>query len=187
MKKLIGIYAGTFDPIHIGHISFALEAKVDEVYFMAEPQPRHKPTVTNAELRRKMIDLAIDPYSKLKQISLDEKYFSIDPTSKQLDQIFQGSQIVFLFGSDVFNNLPKWPDVDMLTSKYDFIISIRNQDELPIVNNTATQLGCSPTILTSQYPAVSSKKIRDALRSKHSSTDMPTEIVSFAERHNIYS
>ena len=47
----IGIYAGTFDPVHAGHVAFALQsleaAKLDRVYFLPERRPRGKRQVKN--------------------------------------------------------------------------------------------------------------------------------------------
>ena len=68
MVKRIGIFAGTFDPVHKGHISFALQAieaaGLDEVVFLPEPRPRHKQSVTDQSHRIAMINLAIKAYPK---------------------------------------------------------------------------------------------------------------------------
>jgi nicotinate-nucleotide adenylyltransferase len=62
----IGIYSGTFDPVHSGHISFALQslkaAKLDKVYFLPERRPRNKQQVEHFGHRVAMLKRAIKPY-----------------------------------------------------------------------------------------------------------------------------
>ena len=68
MKK-IGVFGGTFDPIHIGHIYIAYEAykilELDEVIFMPAGNPPHKKwkDITDEIIRYEMVKKAIEPYS----------------------------------------------------------------------------------------------------------------------------
>ena len=68
-KVRIGIFAGTFDPVHAGHIAFALQAaeiaKLDEVVFIPERRPLSKSSTEHFGHRVAMIRQAIMPHSKL--------------------------------------------------------------------------------------------------------------------------
>ena len=58
----VGIYPGAFDPVHKGHIAFALAAitahQLDKVFFLPEPSPRHKQGVKALDHRVEMVRLA---------------------------------------------------------------------------------------------------------------------------------
>ena len=77
----VGIYAGTFDPVHVGHISFALQsltaANLDSIYFAPERRPRNKQQVEHFAHRVAMIKRAIRPYRKFAILELVDTSFSI--------------------------------------------------------------------------------------------------------------
>src|SRR5262249_6224728 len=101
----IGIYAGTFDPVHSGHGAFALEAieasRLDEIYFLPERQPRGKQQVEHFGHRTGMLERALKPHPRLKVMELVDANFSVRRTLPQLRRRFAGSELVFLFGSDI--------------------------------------------------------------------------------------
>ncbi|HEU5121705.1 MAG TPA: adenylyltransferase/cytidyltransferase family protein, partial [Candidatus Saccharimonadales bacterium] len=67
--RRIGIYSGTFDPVHYGHIAFAASAiracNLDEVVFLPEPQPRYKAGVTDIAHRLALLTMATAAQSNL--------------------------------------------------------------------------------------------------------------------------
>ena len=69
-KNRVGILSGSFDPVHKGHIAFAIDAmkqaKLDEVYFLPEVKPRRKPGVSHVSHRIAMLQIATRPYEKIK-------------------------------------------------------------------------------------------------------------------------
>ena len=81
MSKRIGIYAGAFDPVHKGHVSFALQAielaGLDEVAFVPEPRPRNKAGVTHLSHRIAMLRLAVKGHPKLKILEVPDKQFLV--------------------------------------------------------------------------------------------------------------
>src|SRR5438270_13558590 len=108
----IGIYAGTFDPVHAGHIGFALQAaqqaRLDKLYFLPERRPRDKRGVEHFGHRVAMLRRAIKPHPKFGVLELPDISFSIERTLPRLEQKFQGDHLVFLFGSDAALQLPDW-------------------------------------------------------------------------------
>ena len=109
----IGIYAGTFNPVHTGHIAFALQAtqaaNLDMVYFMPERRPRDKQEVEHFGHRMAMLRRATEPHTQLDLLDLVDVNFSVLRTLPQLQQTFPDSQLVFLVGSDVAPTIPSWP------------------------------------------------------------------------------
>src|SRR5689334_19827674 len=96
----IGVYAGTFDPVHSGHLSFALqaqtEAKLDEVYFLPERMPRHKTGVEHYGHRVAMLKRAIEPHAALSLVELVDKRFTVNKTMPQLHRVFPDAKIALL-------------------------------------------------------------------------------------------
>ena len=133
----IGIYPGTFDLIHDGHVAFALSTVavcgLDTVIFIPERAPRRKTDVSPLVARTGAIIERIknEPLLGVREIA-DEK-FSVATTWPILSSLYPGDQIVFLIGSDVALGLRSWPDIDTLTSQANFAIGIRrtaNHSEL---------------------------------------------------------
>ncbi|MGZ5055317.1 MAG: nicotinate-nucleotide adenylyltransferase [Methylobacter sp.] len=118
---MIGIFGGTFDPIHYGHLRSALEVKdifgLDEVRLIpcASPPHREQPAVT-AEMRLQMLELAIKNQSGLKidtrefdrhKASEQMPSYMVD-TLKSLRQEFPAEPLLLFIGTDAFKHLTRW-------------------------------------------------------------------------------
>lgn len=132
MKK-IGIYSGTFDPIHEGHVAFAEEAVsqcgLEKVFFLVEPRPRRKQGVKALEHRDEMVRLAIRDSSLLGSIQLGQQRFTAVDTLPVLKQRFAGAQLHMLMGDDMLMHFADWPHVEELVDELYFVIGIRNSTE----------------------------------------------------------
>ncbi len=117
---MIGIFGGTFDPVHYGHLRSALEVKdifgLDEVRLIpcAKPPHRDEPVVT-AKMRLQMLELAItnQPGLKIDTRELDRydphqaPSYMVD-TLKSLRQEFPTEPLLLFIGSDAFKHLTGW-------------------------------------------------------------------------------
>lgn len=169
--RRIGIYAGTFDPVHAGHIAFALQAiqvaKLDEVVFMPERQPRFKRSTEHFGHRVAMLNRAVTPHQKLAVLELTDRHFSVRRTLPQLRNLFDGAELVFLAGSDILSHLAHWPDVEQLLAGCELVIGVRGDEPLEWAKDQITMLPIQPrkyAVFRSHAPKVSSGRIRDALR-----------------------
>lgn len=122
--KRIGLYGGTFDPIHLAHLLLAEEARVelslDRVVFIPAFQPPHKDQrADSADDRTKMLELAIqsNPHFSIdyREIDSEEMRYSVD-TVREIRTDFPEMQIFFLMGSDSFLSIEKWHDWEDLLS-----------------------------------------------------------------------
>src|SRR5688572_18703158 len=138
MIKKIGIFSGTFDPIHEGHLAFAqaaLEQGLEKVWFLVEPRPRRKQGVRALEHRQAMVGLAIESEPKFGQIMLEQARFTAHETLPVLQARFKGRQLVLLFGDDVLSHIADWPDVQKLVQAIELMIAVRKDEAEKVVDN----------------------------------------------------
>jgi nicotinate-nucleotide adenylyltransferase len=115
--RRIGVYGGTFDPIHIGHLVAAAEAQyvlgLDQVLFLPAGEPPHKVTngVTAARHRQRMVELAIkdNPAFALSTIDLDRPgpHYTADALSI-LRETERDAALWFVMGEDTLLDVPNW-------------------------------------------------------------------------------
>lgn len=127
----IGIYSGTFDPIHEGHIVFAKESlsllDLDGVVFLPEQSPRNKNGVTDIDLRLKQINRKIKHLDRISTLLLDIPQFTILLTLPLLQKYFPDTQFTFLVGSDVALTLSRWPNIEQLPTSTHIAVGLRGK------------------------------------------------------------
>jgi nicotinate-nucleotide adenylyltransferase len=141
VKKQIGIYSGTFDPIHSGHLAFALQALkecgLEQIVFLPESNPRKKNKVTDIIHRTELIKRSIVGVPKLSVVNTTSQQFTVKQTLPELTALFPDARFTFLFGSDVIKNLLYgWSDLNMLLSGSSLAVGMRandNTDEIVAV------------------------------------------------------
>lgn len=171
MKK-IGIFAGTFDPVHNGHLAFAqkaLELGLDMVYFLPEPRPRRKQGVRALEHRQAMINLAIQDNAKLGLIRLEQARFSVHETLPVLFERFPTAEITLLFGDDVIKHIVEWPHIEELVDGVSLLIAVREEQAEVTIRHFETLAQVSGLhfnfeITSVPLVTVSSSKIRRELK-----------------------
>lgn len=189
----IGIFAGVFDPVHAGHIGFALraiqDADLDEVYFMPERMPRQSPGTEHYGHRVAMIRRALEPHASLGLLELVDKQFSVNRTLPQLMKIFPDTEIVMLMGAEAFSDIVEWVNVSRLTNSVRFMVGVRDQDELQAITTTIAALSMPPTrvtIIDNDRPSVSSSGIRHALRQNLGVAGLLPSVSRYAKREWLY-
>jgi len=113
----IGLFGGTFDPPHLGHLILASEAQsqlgLDRLLWTLTPEPPHKQDqpITPIEHRLAMVSLAIadNPSFELSRVELDRPgpHYTLD-TVKIVAEENPEAEIVPVIGSDSLNDLPTW-------------------------------------------------------------------------------
>ncbi len=193
MKRRIGIYAGTFDPVHAGHVAFALQAmeyaKLDKVYFLPERRPRHKKGVEHFGHRVAMLKRAAKPHPCFGVLELDEISFSVQRTLPKLRRRFAGNQLVFMLGSDTAKHLGEWPLADRLLAGSELVIGLRSQDKPAELKELVSNWPVSPravTMFDSHIPSASSSKVRDGLRKRQRAEGTLTSVERYSDSNWLY-
>jgi nicotinate-nucleotide adenylyltransferase len=117
MAGLIGVFGGTFDPPHYGHLilaDFGAEAlELQKVLWVLTPKPPHKTSqlISPVEPRIDMVQAAIEdnPLFELSRVDLDREppHYTLG-TMKALHEIYPGTRFAYLMGSDSLRELPTW-------------------------------------------------------------------------------
>ncbi|MGZ8927309.1 MAG: nicotinate-nucleotide adenylyltransferase [Methylobacter sp.] len=145
---MIGIFGGTFDPIHYGHLRSALEVKdifgLNEVRLIpcASPPHREQPAVS-AEMRLQMLTLAIknQPGLKIDTRELDRHKASdqtpsyMVDTLKSLRQEFSTEPLLLFIGTDAFKHLTSWHQWQQLFDYAHIVVMTRPGFETQELND----------------------------------------------------
>lgn len=163
----IGLYFGSFNPIHTGHLIVANHivenSDIDKIWFVVSP---HNPlkdshSLLNEYDRLHLVQLAIDDNSKFRasnvEFSLPKPSYTID-TLTYLSERFPLEQFSVIMGSDSFQNIQRWKNYEQLLNKYAIIVYKRPGFE---VTDT---YGANVQVLDAPLLEISSTFIRRQIR-----------------------
>jgi len=191
----IGIMGGTFDPLHLGHLLVAEQAReqmtLDEVWFMPSNQPPHKenPPKAGSLHRLEMVRRAIADHPKFRLCELEFERggtsYSID-TAYLLKERYPNDQFYWIIGADMVQYLPKWYKIKEMIEMVSFIGLGRpgyeySQLDLP------DWLSNSLTMIPMVQFDISSTEIRDRISSGHSVRYMlPDPVLTYIRGNQLY-
>jgi len=134
MKGRMGLFGGTFDPVHCGHLQAAREVRtafsLDKVLFIPSFTPPHKERAGMAPAadRLRMVELACagEPGFEASSIEVDagEKSYSII-TLEKIRRIYPLSRVFFILGIDAFLEIDTWRDHERVLEECHFIVMTR--------------------------------------------------------------
>jgi nicotinate-nucleotide adenylyltransferase len=140
--KRIGLYGGSFDPVHLGHLLVAQaareELKLEKTFFIPAAQSPFKPDAkpTPATERLKMLRLALAGNTHAEVDELEIKRggisYTID-TVRDYSRRFPTAKLFYLIGTDHVAQLPKWREANELAKLVEFVI-------IPRPGQTKTQI-----------------------------------------------
>ncbi|MDL1912784.1 nicotinate (nicotinamide) nucleotide adenylyltransferase [Chloroflexi bacterium CFX6] len=116
-REQIGLFGGTFDPPHLGHLILAAEAfsqlDLDRLLWILTPDPPHKQDrfITSVEHRLAMVQLAIadNPSFELSRVELDRPgpHYTLDTVELIVKQ-YPDADVTPIIGGDSLRDLPNW-------------------------------------------------------------------------------
>ncbi|MFZ1756848.1 MAG: nicotinate-nucleotide adenylyltransferase [Caldilineaceae bacterium] len=136
----IGIFGGTFDPIHVGHLILAEEAwfqlKLDRVYLVPAGDPPHKQNrrLAGVEHRIRMAQLATadSEYIRVSRVDADRPgpHFTADMVRLVRQRVDSQVELYFLMGMDSLGDLPNWREAQWLVENCRLVALSRHDVEI---------------------------------------------------------
>ena len=172
----IGIYGGTFSPIHVGHIaaakSFLSEMALDKLYVIPTCVPPHKEEIRGADAneRLEMCRLAFDGEEKISVSDIEIKRRGKSYTVDTLRALKDDGELYLLCGSDMFLTLESWREADEIFKLAGIVLGRRENDALTgdaLEKHKAHLVkDCGARVFEIKFDAVelSSSEIRENIR-----------------------
>ena len=200
---MIGIYGGSFDPIHLGHLKTATtlktELQLDHLFLLPCCEPVHKDGLKHpSNDRLKMLNLALDKFSTLeidsREILRGGGSYMIY-TLHELKQIYRDEPICLIIGMDSFLKIKTWKDwqefsklvhlvilqrqgFNIIDSSLDSFHSTKEVNELKLESNGLLYFSNCPKI------NISSSDIRKRIASNQNLDDLlPKSVINYLRLH----
>ena len=176
----VGLYFGSFNPIHIGHLIIANnilnETDIKKIWFVVSPQNplKQNHTLLNEYDRLHLVRMAIQNDNRLK--ASDIEFFLSKPsytadTMTYLTEKFPENNFTIIMGSDSFQNIDKWKNFKTILNNHSICIYKREGFE---IKNT---FGGNVLILESPKIEISATNIRELIKEGKSIRYLVPEIV----------
>jgi nicotinate-nucleotide adenylyltransferase len=191
----IGVFGGTFDPPHVGHLILAADAvdvlRLDKLIFVparAQPLKVNQPAIANCEQRVEMVRLAVGNESRYAvddtEIAREGLSFTVD-TLETLTVRFKGAELFLLLGEDAFSTFDRWKDPKRVRELATVAV-MRRVGSKGSGRSSPTKTKGVETISTRQID-VSSTEIRKRLREGKSVRGfVPESVENFIRDRGLY-
>ncbi len=196
-RERIGIMGGTFDPIHQGHIRMAqcaLESmRLDRVLMLPSGNPPHKPDVTPAEDRYRMVCAACAGLPGLEpcreEVDRTGVIYTVD-TLSILHEKYPKAELYYIIGADTLMELQKWRRYEAVLMLTTFLVCPRSwhytPQQLTEERKRLTALGGRFIMLDMDVIDVSSTVVRQAIRDGESTPLLPVQVRQYAMAAGLY-
>lgn len=195
----IGIFGGTFDPPHVGHLILASEAldqlKLDKVLWVVTADPPHKQDqyISPVTDRLSLVRAALkgNPAFEISSVEIDRPgpHYALD-TIKILEQQFSDGELIYLIGADSLRDLPAWHKPDELIDQIAGLGVMRRPEvnlDLSILHARFSGLAKKLTFIDTPLVEISSSQIRErAAESRPYRYFVPCEVYELIEKKQLY-
>jgi nicotinate-nucleotide adenylyltransferase len=210
----IGLFGGSFNPIHFGHLRGAEEVRealaLDLVYFIPAASPPHKPDATLAppDHRLHMVQLATKGNRHFMvsdvEIRRSGRSFTIDTIRHFIASMRGQPEFFLLMGGDQFAELETWKDCDELARLCNVVVHTRQADHvgpsahLPLAvlnrfgyaqseNHYVHPSGHCLSFVQTTFLPISATLIRGILHQRKSIRYLlPADVADYIKQHNLY-
>lgn len=198
MKKY-GIFGGSFNPIHYGHLMICEYIKeemgLDKVIFIPTGNPPHKDLGVSAEDRYEMVRLAISPNPDFEISDIETTRVNLSytvDTIRELKKIYKEEKLYFLIGLDSLFQLKTWKKIGDLSQEIEFVVALRpgyiDKEE---INNEIDFLrenfGTKINLIKTPLYEISSTDLRDRIHEGKSLRYLiPKKVLDYIEESGFY-
>ena len=195
----IGIYGGSFDPVHKGHVNAAVnfmeELSLDKIIIIPAYQPPHKKglAMTPSEHRMNMCRLAFGDMENFEVSDIeiqraDEGYMA--DTVEQLREMYPDDELFLLVGGDMLLSFRRWYEWHRITDEAVLAVAARNWEDDAALEAEAAILrssGAEVRIVPIDVKELSSTEVREAVRRADDISSMvPKGVDEYIWDHYLY-
>jgi nicotinate-nucleotide adenylyltransferase len=195
----LGVFGGTFDPPHLGHLILAAEAQaqlgLDKILFVLTADPPHKrdQAITPVKDRLAMLGAAIQGQNifTLSRVEIDRPgpHYALE-TMRLLAKEHKASQLVYLIGGDSLQDLPNWDRPQDLIAACDALGAMRRPGtriDLATLERALPGLSAKLEFVDAPLLEISSSEIRDRVRDGgHYRFYLPGSVFELIQQRGLY-
>ncbi len=197
----IGIFGGTFNPPHVGHLHAASEAQkslsLDKVIFIPAKDPPHKNLPENSATpnqRFEMISLAVSSYSWAEVSSVElyseGKSYTVK-TLKKLKEKYPKDTLWLIMGTDMFETLDSWYQPQEIMSIASVAVVARGHDDrqkiLEVKNRLHDEYSATIHVVDCDALPVSSTQLRNILDDGEGALYVPDNVYEYIHKNGLYN
>ncbi len=187
----IGLFFGSFNPIHVGHLIIAnfmaTQTDLDQVWFVVSPQNpfKSKNSLAKDYDRLNLVRLAVDNNPKLKasniEFDLPKPSYTID-TLTYLKEKYPKKEFTLIMGGDNLTNFHKWKNYEVILEHHSIFVYKRPQYDMgPLVNHEKVKVYEAPLM------QISASYVRKCIAEGNSVQYLVPEVVyEYLQSSNLY-
>jgi len=200
MSKTVGLYFGTFNPIHVGHLVIAnhmvQHANLDELWFVVSPQNPLKPKASLlADYHRlALVRIAVEDNDRLKasniEFDLAQPSYTVH-TLVALSEKYPDHNFTIIMGEDNLNTLPKWKNFEQILAHYSILVypRVESDENLSVNSEGRSDLLDHPkvTMIDAPLMKISASFIRKSIKHGKDVRYLLTEpVLKYVDEMNFY-
>lgn len=194
MSDRIGLFGGTFDPVHNGHLaiarSFLDTGRIDELWILLTPFPPHKTSKDQAsyELRYDMLKAAFSEFEFVKILTIENELpkpsYSIR-SIRYLKENHPAKEFYFCMGEDSLANFNTWKHYQHILEEVRLMVAYRPGTDHTGVDNDILKR----TQFVDHVPVdISSSKVREAIQlNKNLEELLPQKVIEIIHKESLYT
>tara|TARA_B100000575_G_C23118404_1_gene646850 strand:+ start:341 stop:919 length:579 start_codon:yes stop_codon:yes gene_type:complete len=189
-EKRIGLFGGSFDPIHLGHLaileSFLSSGYIDELWVLVNPFPPHKSSLdVGYPDRLRMVELATKKIDGCLISRIEEDLPIPNFSFKTIDYVIDTlgyTDIYFCLGSDSIENFKSWKNYEKILDRVTFLVAQRKDEfRLP------SYLKSRAILVEHELVSISSTQLREKLLQRKLLGDqLHSTTIEYIIKHNLY-
>ena len=189
----IGLYFGTFNPIHVGHMIIANHmaefSELDQIWMVVTPHNPHKKkdTLLDDYKRLELVFLATEHFPKIKpsdiEFKLPQPNYTVH-TLAHLQDKFPSYEFSLIMGEDNLKSFHKWKNYEVILEHHDIYIYPRISED---PENTALKNHPKMHLIDAPIVEISSTFIRECIKNKKNIRPLlPEKVWEYIDHNNLY-